>query len=93
MVTRPDKPPASWREKVRPGRRHSHVFSSAHVTVGAIHMAGMIAGLLAADKMRSPSARWSAIVGFGVATGIGEMLWRDYIDPDREVQQEPVNRE
>jgi hypothetical protein len=56
-------------------------------------MAGMVAGLLAADKMKSPSARWSAIVGFGIATGIGEMLWRDYIDPDRERQPEPAKRE
>jgi hypothetical protein len=83
MARRPKEPSSSWREHIRPGRRHSHVFSSAHITMGAIHMAGMIVGILAADKMKSPGARWSAIAGFGIATGIGEILWRDYIDPKR----------
>jgi hypothetical protein len=68
-----------------PYRRHRHpAFSNAHVTVGAIHMAGMIAGILATDKMKEPGARWSAIAGFGVATGIGEAIWRDRIERERE---------
>ena len=46
-------------------------------------MAGMIAGLLAADKMKEPGARWSAIAGFGVATGIGEALWREHIEREQ----------
>ena len=87
MPTHTTPPPKSWREKTRPGRKHSHVFSTASVTIGAIHMGGMLAGILAADQMKSPSARWSAIAGFGIATGIGEALWRDYIDPTRNEQE------
>jgi len=67
--------PSSWQHRVsrsRPRRRQS-AFSSAHVTMGAIHMAGMVAGILAADHMKSPGTRWSAIAGFGVATGIGDL--------------------
>lgn len=78
-------PPASWQHRVsHPRRRHHHGFSSGTVTVGAIHMAGMIAGILAADRMREPAARWSAIAGFGIATGIGEALWRERIERERD---------
>lgn len=84
-MTKQNLPPTgSWREKVRPGRKHHHVFSSAHITMGVIHLGGMLAGLLAADQMKSPTARWSAIAGFGIATGIGEAMWRNHIDPERE---------
>lgn len=83
-MTDSSRPPISWRGKVRPGRRHTSGFSGAHVTMGAIHMAGIVAGILAADKMKSPSARWSAIAGFGVATGIGEAMWRERIERERE---------
>jgi hypothetical protein len=79
--------PASSRYRgSAPRRRHSS-FSSAHVTMGAIHMAGMIAGILAADRMKSPGARWSAIAGFGVATGIGEAMWRERIERERDGQE------
>lgn len=47
-------------------------------------MAGMIAEILAADKMKDPGARWSAIAGFGIASGIGEALWRERIERERE---------
>ena len=52
-------------------------------------MAGMIAGLLAADKMQSAGARWSAIAGFGVATGIGKALWQERMDRERDNQDWP----
>ncbi len=83
MAKRPKEPSGSWRDHVRPGRKHSHVFSSTQVTVGAIHMAGLIAGILATDKMKSPGARWTAIAAFGVATGIGEAIWRERIERER----------
>ena len=47
-------------------------------------MAGMIVGILAADRMKSPGARWSAIAGFGVATGIGEAIWRERMESERD---------
>ena len=50
-------------------------------------MAGMLAGILAADKMSDPSARWSAIAGFGVATGVGEAMWRERIERERDEQE------
>ena len=88
MTHTPSTPPPSWRHKVaKPAPRNKHrypAFSNAHVTVGAIHMAGMIGGILAADKMKEPGARWSAIAGFGVATGIGEAIWRERIERERE---------
>ena len=86
-------PPASWQHRVarsRSRRRHHPVFARGTVTVGAIHMAGMIAGLLAADKMQNPGARWSAIAGFGVATGLGEAIWRERVEQQ---QEERENRE
>ena len=92
MAKRPKEPSGSWREHVRPGREHSRVFSSAQITVGAIHMAGIIAGILAADKMKSPSARWSAIAGFGIATGIGEGMWRNHVEHERGTQK-PIEPE
>ena len=52
-------------------------------------MAGMIAGILAADRMKSPGARWSAIAGFGVATGIGEAIWRERIERERDERDRP----
>ena len=57
-----------------------------------IHMAGMIAGLMAADKMKDPSARWAAIAAFGVATGAGETIWRDHIEREREKAELTVKR-
>ncbi|MBY0504433.1 MAG: hypothetical protein K2X03_11010 [Bryobacteraceae bacterium] len=48
----------------------------------------MIAGILAADKMKDPGARWSAIAGFGVASGIGEAIWRERIEREREEQED-----
>ena len=83
---------SSWRHRVSPPRPRHHAFSSSHVTIGAIHMAGMIAGILAADKMKSPGARWSAIAAFGVATGIGEAMWRERIERERS-EQESLERE
>ena len=87
MTDRFNAPPPSWQQRVsqpRPHRRHHHAFASGTVTVGAIHMGGMLAGILAADKMKDPAARWSAIAGFGVATGVGEAMWRERIERERE---------
>lgn len=96
----PAEPPGSslpsWRHRVsaeRSGRRHHSGFARAHVTMGAIHMAGMVTGLLAADHMKSPSARWSAIAGFGIATGIGEAIWRDRIERERNNTPERDDRD
>jgi len=89
MAKHIDTPPGSWREKVRPGRKHHHVVSSAHITMGAIHMGGMLAGILAADQMKSPSARWSAIAAFGIATGIGEVIWRERMERQRDEREDP----
>ena len=86
MTDRSNSPPPSWQHRVgapRPRRRHEG-FSSARVTMGAIHMAGMIVGILAADRMKSPGARWSAIAEFGVATGIGEAIWRERMERERD---------
>lgn len=91
MTDRSNAPPPSWQHRVsqpRPHRRHQHAFARGTVTVGAIHMAGMLAGILAADKMKDPSARWSAIAGFGVATGVGEAMWRERIEREREEQED-----
>ena len=77
-------PPFSWRHHVSGPRRKHRVFSSSGVTVGAIHIGGMIAGILAADSMKSPATRWSAIAGFGIATGIGEAFWRERIERERD---------
>ncbi|MFN9299319.1 MAG: hypothetical protein ACK6DZ_16630 [Acidobacteriota bacterium] len=33
--------------------------------------------------MKSASARWSAIAAFGIATGIGEAMWRNRINQER----------
>ncbi|MEQ1883700.1 MAG: hypothetical protein ABL967_01470 [Bryobacteraceae bacterium] len=87
--------PPSWQHRVtqsRPRRRHGVAFSSGHITVGAIHMAGMIVGILAADRMQSPGARWSAIAGFGIASGIGEAIWREHIERERD-EQEGMDRD
>ena len=91
MTDRSNAPPPSWQQRVshpRPRGRHHHAFARGTVTVGAIHMAGMLAGILAADKMKDPGARWSAIAGFGVATGVGEAIWRERIEREREEQEE-----
>lgn len=88
MTDRSKAPPPSWQHRVsRPHRRHQHAFARGTVTVGAIHMAGMLAGILAADKMKDPSTRWSAIAGFGVATGVGEAIWRDRIERERDAEE------
>lgn len=64
--------------------KRRHAFAHSQVSMGVmIHMAGMIAELLATDKMRDPSARWAAIAAFGVATGVGETIWRDHIERER----------
>ena len=87
MTDRSNAPPPSWQQRTsqpRSRRRHHHAFARGTVTVGAIHMGGMLAGILAADKMKDPSARWSAIAGFGVATGIGEALWRERIEREQD---------
>ena len=69
--------------------KHRHAFSQSHVSMGVmIHMAGMIVGVLATDKMKDPSARWATIAGFGVATGIGEMIWRDHMERKREEREQ-----
>jgi hypothetical protein len=86
MNDRPNPPP-TWQQRVahpHPRRRHHHAFARGSVTLGAIHMGGMLAGILAADRMKDPSARWGAIAGFGVATGIGEAMWRERIERERE---------
>ena len=68
---------------------HRHAFAHSQVSMGVmIHMAGMITGLLATDKMRDPSARWAAIAAFGVATGVGETIWRDHIEREREEREQ-----
>ncbi len=69
--------------------KHRHAFSQSHVSMGVmVHMAGMIVGVLATDKMKEPSARWATIAGFGVATGIGEAIWRDHIEREREEREQ-----
>lgn len=81
-------PPKSWRQSVAPHRRHPPIFSSSTVSMGAmIHMAGMIVGALATDRMKDPSTRWATIAGFGVATGIGETIWRERIEREREINE------
>ena len=74
--------------------KHRHAFAHSQVSMGVmIHIAGMIAGLLAADKMKDPSARWAAIAAFGVATGVGETIWRGHIERERaEKEQLQVER-
>lgn len=71
-----------WRRVARPNEPHP-LFSRAHVQLGAIHAAGILVGMLAADQMKSASARWSAIAAFGIATGIGEAIWRNRINQER----------
>ena len=91
MADRTNAPPPSWQHRVsepRHRRRHGS-FSNAHITMGAIHMAGIIVGILAADRMKSPGARWSAIAGFGVATGIGEAIWRERVERERDEADRP----
>ena len=90
MTDRSNAPPPSWQHRVSPPRHyrgHHHAFANGTVTVGAIHMGGMLAGILAADKMKDPSARWAAIAGFGVATGVGEAMWRERIERERDEQE------
>ena len=73
--------------------KHRHAFAHSQVSMGVmIHMAGMIAGLLATDKMKDPSARWAEIAAFGVATGVGETIWRDHIEREREKGELTVKR-
>ena len=60
-------------------------FANSRISMGVmIHMAGMVAGILAADKMKAPAAKWGAIAAFRIATGIGESIWRDHIERERE---------
>ena len=88
MTEKPPVPPKSWRQTVAPHRRHRQAFSRSTVSMGAmIHMAGMVVGALATDKMKDPSTRWATIAGFGVATGIGETIWRDRIEREREERE------
>lgn len=68
-------------------RRHQFsAFSRGSVMLGAIHIGGMLAGILAADRMKAPGSRWSAIAGFGIATGIGEAIWREYVERQRQAE-------
>ena len=88
MSDKPNPPPAYWQQRVAgpypyPRQPYSPSFTRGTVTLGAIHGAGVLAGLLAADKMKEPQARWSAILGFGVATGIGEQMWRERVAQER----------
>ena len=70
-----------------PKRRHA--FTNSRVSMGAmIRLAGTIAGILATDKIKDPSVRWSTIAAFGVATGIAEDLWRDHIEREREARRQ-----
>ncbi len=90
MNDQPLLPSASWRHAVSlpPRRRHRHAFSRSTVSMGAlIHVTGMMAGLLATDRMRDPSTRWATIAGFGLATGIGETIWRERIEAEREREE------
>lgn len=34
--------------------------------------------------MKEPGARWSAIAGFGIASGIGETIWRERVEREEE---------
>ena len=73
--------------------KHKHAFANSRVSMGVmIHMAGMITGILATDKMKDPSARWAAITAFGVGTGIGETMWRDHIEWQRAQADEQKRR-
>ena len=64
---------------------HRQSFANPRISMGVmIHMAGMVASILSADKMKDPAARWAAIAAFGIATGIGESIWRDDIDRERD---------
>jgi hypothetical protein len=86
MSNHSDRPATLWQRRVfdsRFPRRNRPLFSTAHITLGAVHAAGMLAGILAVDRMRSPAARWSAIAGFGIAIGIGEAIWRQPIERER----------
>ena len=77
---------------------YKRAFALSSVSMGVmIHMAGMVIGALANDKMKDPSARWATIAAFGVATGIGETIWRDHIERERAEREEgfselPVRR-
>ena len=53
-------------------------------------MANLIVGMLATDRMKDPAARWATITGLGIASGIGETIWRDRIE--RERGQDPNKR-
>ena len=91
MDNRPPIPQTSWRQTVSPPhRKHRHAFSNSHVSLGAIHMANLIVGMLATDRMKDPAARWATITGLGIASGIGETIWRERIE--RERGQDPNKR-
>ena len=67
--------------------RHGHAFANSRVSMGAmIRLAGTVAGILATDKIKGPSVRWTVIAALGVATGIAEDLWRDHIERERGVR-------
>ena len=67
-------------------------FTNSSVSMGVmIHMAGLVIGALATDKMRDPSARWATIAAFGVATGIGETIWRDHIVREQAEREERLS--
>ena len=76
-------PPTAWRQTVSPQRKHGHAFSNSHVSLGAIHMANLIVGMMATDRMKDPAARWATITGLGIASGIGETIWRERIERER----------
>ena len=83
MSNRPPIPPAYWQQTVSPHRKHRQAFSNSHVSLGAIHMANLIVGMMATDRMKDPAARWATITGLGIANGIGETIWRERIERER----------
>jgi len=78
-----DDPPPSWRHRVAPHRAHRQGFARSHVSMGAMHAATLLATILATDKMKDPQARWVTIAGLGIASSIGEGIWREYIERER----------
>ncbi len=86
-MTDPNTGYSSHQQRIAHRRRHPFsAFSRGSVMLGAVHVGGMLAGILAADRMKAPGARWSAIAGFGVATGIGEAIWREYVERQRQTE-------
>jgi hypothetical protein len=60
--------------------------------MGAVHAATLLATVLATDKMQDPHTRWATIAGIGIASGIGETIWREHIERKREKKEEGEDR-